>query len=198
MDESDKFIIFLSPVSVTKPWVKKELRRAIMREIDGVDPNFIIPVLIGEIDAVPPFLEDKKYIPIFRQTEDEWLPDLVAAIRRILPTQDGSRSENVVYRLVPHPGEPNKISLIFEARFWTTKIAFGVATSQDIVKGRTLFPSKPGMMQIWENVQQIDQPRAYGRISERPQLVPNHPVEFELEFAVGVDAGAAILEVALR
>jgi hypothetical protein len=79
MDESSKFVIFISQVSVTKPWVNRELRRAIMREIGGVDPDFIIPVLVNDIAAIPPFLEDKKYIPLNRMTEQEWLAELTAA-----------------------------------------------------------------------------------------------------------------------
>jgi hypothetical protein len=59
MDRAEKFFIFLSPESVEKPWVKRELHRALMREIDGVDPDFIVPVKIGGLEQVPPFLEQR-------------------------------------------------------------------------------------------------------------------------------------------
>src|SRR3954447_648766 len=80
MDESEKFFLFLSTVSVTKPWVKAELRRALMREIDGIEPGYIVPVKIGDLDAVPAWLEDKLYIDLGRLTKDEWLAQFNAAI----------------------------------------------------------------------------------------------------------------------
>src|SRR5438105_990717 len=47
IDEADKFLIFLSQRSIEKPWVKAELRKALMAEIQGVKPEFIVPVKVG-------------------------------------------------------------------------------------------------------------------------------------------------------
>jgi hypothetical protein len=71
MNEAEKFFIFLSPMSVNKPWVQRELRRALMREISGVDPQFIVPIKLGELDRLPAFLEDKLYIDLGRLTRED-------------------------------------------------------------------------------------------------------------------------------
>lgn len=53
MDQADKFFVFLSPTAVTKVWVQRELRRALMREIESVEANYIVPVKIGELKRMP-------------------------------------------------------------------------------------------------------------------------------------------------
>src|SRR5690606_12968077 len=49
IEESDKFIIFLSDTSIKKPWVNKELKKAIVQEVNSANNNFIIPVLVNKI-----------------------------------------------------------------------------------------------------------------------------------------------------
>ncbi len=191
MDESDKFVIFLSPVSIKKPWVKRELRRAIMREIEGVNPDFIIPVLIGEITAVPAFLEDKKYIPLHRMTEAEWLPELVAAIRGIRPDPAEALEENVAVHAESVPGQPHIVRIAFEARFWAVKVDFEVHTSEDIVQAGFSFPAASGVL-TWQGSRTRRGERVFAFMCEQPEIRPGYPVVFELEFAPGVDALGAI------
>ena len=60
--DADKFLIFLSPNSIDKPWVRTELKKALADEISGIKPEFIIPIKIGTIPSFPPFLESRFYI----------------------------------------------------------------------------------------------------------------------------------------
>jgi hypothetical protein len=193
MDDSDKFVIFLSAISVVKPWVNAELRRAIMREIDGIDPYFIIPVLVGDISTVPAFLEHKKYIPLYKMTEDEWFPELDAAISGINPTPALELTDNVATHWEVDPGHPNVVRIIFKALFWATKIAFGVETSEDIVDCRVV-PQKPRMT-VWQNIETIREARVFAQRAESPELRVSDPFVFVLTFAPGVDALAAITNV---
>lgn len=71
IDESDKFLIFISKNSINKSWVRTELKKALMKEISGINPNFIVPIKLGHIDTFPSFLESKLYIDLETKTEDE-------------------------------------------------------------------------------------------------------------------------------
>ena len=53
IETSDKFLIFLSPNSIDKSWVRTELRKALSDEINGIKPEFIIPVKVGHISQFP-------------------------------------------------------------------------------------------------------------------------------------------------
>ncbi len=72
-------IVVLSPRSVTKPWVTRELNSTLMRQL-GQEHIAILPVLVGDCD-LPPLLADFKYAD-FRHSFDSGLAELVAAIRR--------------------------------------------------------------------------------------------------------------------
>jgi hypothetical protein len=196
MDESDKFVIFLSPTSIRKPWVDRELRRAIMREINGVDPDFIVPVLIGDIDAVPAFLEDKKYIALHKMKEEEWLAELVAAIRGIRPVPGlAAQAENVVVHWEPVVSQAHAVRLVFEARFWAVKASFGVTTSENIREAYREWPDHRGAGLVTEGVAEHHGDRFYGFQCVRPTLRPGYRLELVLEFAPGTDAMAAIEQV---
>jgi hypothetical protein len=186
------FVIFLSPVSITKPWVNRELRRAIMREIEGVDPDFIIPVLIGEIDAVPAFLEGKKYVALHRMPEEEWLPELVAAIQGTqAPTAD-EITQNVGYHIAAAPNEPHVARITFLAKLWPAPMAFSVETSEDIVWCNDEWPG--AVVMSYREESRGDRHFAV-RVGE-PLIRPGYSVVFVLEFAPGTDAVAAIEHVA--
>src|SRR5438132_11845045 len=49
MDSAEKFFVFLSPTSVQKPWLQRELTRAIMREVGGINPDYIVPVRLANL-----------------------------------------------------------------------------------------------------------------------------------------------------
>jgi TIR domain len=80
IEGADKFLVFLSEASIDKPWVKAELNKALHAEIEGVKPQFIVPIKIGAIPRVPPFLENKVHIDLEQLTEQEWLGELYRAI----------------------------------------------------------------------------------------------------------------------
>ena len=52
IEPSNKFLIFLSQNSIDKPWVRTELRKALSDEINGIKPEFVIPIKIGHISKV--------------------------------------------------------------------------------------------------------------------------------------------------
>jgi hypothetical protein len=58
---TDKFCIFLSPNSVKKTWVKRELQQALIKEFKSKD--FIIPILLFECE-IPAYIEPKIYVDL--------------------------------------------------------------------------------------------------------------------------------------
>lgn len=72
-------IVVLSPRSIIKPWVTRELNSTLMRQLDQQN-SAILPVLIEDC-SLPPLLADLKYAD-FRHSFDNGLAELVAAIRR--------------------------------------------------------------------------------------------------------------------
>ncbi|WP_166793237.1 toll/interleukin-1 receptor domain-containing protein [Cryobacterium lactosi] len=129
MDNADKFFVFLSPISVTKPWVQRELNRALTQEIKGTKPDYVVPVLLGNIDRVPPFLEEKKYIDLHRQTVAEWTAEMKASI-------DG---KDALLRLEPNAnlrakwhtttGRPNVGAVTFSVASWAENLSFYMRTT---------------------------------------------------------------------
>jgi hypothetical protein len=72
-------IVALSPRSVTKPWVTRELNSTLMRQL-AEQQITILPALIADCN-VPPLLADLKYAD-FRNSFDQGLDELVTAIRQ--------------------------------------------------------------------------------------------------------------------
>jgi len=75
---SDFLIAVLSPRSVSKPWVVREMSSSLMRQL-GNKSIRILPLLIEACD-IPPLLADLKYAD-FRSSYESGLAELVAAIR---------------------------------------------------------------------------------------------------------------------
>ena len=79
LKSSDYLIAVLSPRSVVKPWVVRELNASLMRQL--VDKAItILPVLLEPCE-IPALLRDIKYAD-FTKSFDEGLAELLAAIRR--------------------------------------------------------------------------------------------------------------------
>jgi TIR domain len=72
-------VVVLSPRSVIKPWVTRELNSTLMRQLDQ-QHIAILPVLVEDC-SVPPLLADFNYAD-FRHSFDDGMAALVAAIRR--------------------------------------------------------------------------------------------------------------------
>ena len=136
IDESNKFIIFLSDISITKPWVNKELKKAIIEEIKRRDQNFIIPVLINQIIKTPAFLEDKFYINISQYTEDELIKAIYNSIQDKQPNSVGEKIENLQILAVANQ---HGLEVQFKGRYWAESIAFEVelnkAFKHRVIKG---------------------------------------------------------------
>lgn len=71
-------VALLSPHSVKKPWVTRELNSSLMRQLanEGIQ---VLPVLVEDCQ-IPPLLADLKYAD-FRNSFDQGLCDLLVAIR---------------------------------------------------------------------------------------------------------------------
>ena len=183
MDQANKFFIFLSPISVEKPWVKKELHRALIREIYGTQP-YIIPVKVGDLKSLPPFLEEKLYIDLPQLTKPEWLAQFDAAIKGVAPAP-GQGASNV--SINGQYGTTTNVALItFEAKAWAEEFSFGVVTSEDIIKGAV------DNHNLFMNRATAHDARAYATRFTTPELKPGKPVTLRIEFAEGVDAMQAI------
>jgi hypothetical protein len=123
IENSEKFLIFLSANSIDKPWVRAELRKALMNEINGIKPEFIVPIKLGKISQFPPFLESRFYIDLQSKEEEEWLQDIHRAITNEKRSLE-SPTENLSVSL--HLASDNKSAVIvlFEAQFWAESIGF--------------------------------------------------------------------------
>lgn len=71
-------LVVLSPGSVDKPWVKRELNAALMRQLSAAKVK-VLPVLLEDCD-IPPLLADIKYAD-FRTSFDRGLSQLLPALR---------------------------------------------------------------------------------------------------------------------
>lgn len=130
MDDAEKFVVFLSDTSVRKPWVGRELRRAIVHEISGIKPDYIVPVLLTDIETVPPFLEEKKYVPIFKLTRAEWLLELKASITGAFDDKPLVRVPNLDVVTSADENRPNVGTVLFKARSWAVDASFLVITNE--------------------------------------------------------------------
>ncbi|WP_460880045.1 toll/interleukin-1 receptor domain-containing protein [Pontibacter rugosus] len=131
IDSSEKFIIFLSDTSIKKPWVNKELKKAITQEINRGSENFIIPVLINNIIKTPSFLEDKFYIDVSQYTEDELIKAIYNAIEEKQPNFKGETIENLSVQQVP---SLHGLEVQFRATYWAEQIAFEIQLDKNFKK----------------------------------------------------------------
>jgi TIR domain len=201
IDEAEKFFVFLSKVSVTKPWVKRELRSAIMDEIDGIRPDFIAPVLLESIGRVPRFLEDKLYIDLPGMTQKEWMAAFDAAITRTPAQPDGLGDDNLLVG-VERGREGKHVALVhFQPRAWAEEFSFAVETNEDMVE-----PVDTGVGGIMEMLDFGDaasvaldfrnprpcRTKRLSALAVREDLKAGERVTFRVEFPADVDAVRAI------
>ena len=130
IESADKFFIFLSDVTITKSWVQRELRKAIMREIDEADPDFIVPVIVGAVEHLPAFLEDKLYIDLRVLTQDQWLSafDSVLCGHPTRPTGDPVPNLTIEYEL-ENPAHPNQVLVWLTPKAWAVPLSFTVRST---------------------------------------------------------------------
>lgn len=177
IESSDKFLIFLSSNSIDKPWVRTELRKALSDEINGIKPEFIIPVKVGYISQFPPFLESKFYIDIENKTEEEWLQDIYSAITRQKRTTDApTKNLNISIQLASD--EPKAAMIVFEPQFWAEPIGFKIKTSRKIINHIWQYPGFKGMQQI--SITELKTDHEYG------VQILNHTIKPKVPFIMGV------------
>jgi hypothetical protein len=132
IEKADKFLVFLSEQSIDKPWVKAELRKALMEEITGIKSDFIVPVKLGPISKVPPFIESKRYIDLDALTEPLWLKEFEGVIRGAPVDAAPAQAENLEVMVGPVDDLPDAVVVIFKARYWAEDVSFGVETNAPI------------------------------------------------------------------
>jgi len=140
---SDKFLIFLSEKSIYKPWVRAELKSALMIEIRDGKQNFIIPVLISSIKEFPPFLDSKHYISIFNSTKSEWLDEIYCSI--IEKKKPYEKSEpNLLISINRAQDDENAALVVFKAKNWPEELHHLVTTKKPIKTVIWSFPNMKG------------------------------------------------------
>jgi hypothetical protein len=177
IESSDKFLIFLSPNSIDKPWVRTELRKALYDEISGIKPEFIIPIKVGHISQFPPFLEGKFYIDIESKTEEEWLQDIYSAITRQKKATD-SPTDNLSISIQLASDEPKAAMIIFEPQFWAEPIGFKIKTSKKIINHIWQYRELKGMQQV--SISELKSDFEYG------VQILNHNIKPKIPFVLGV------------
>lgn len=140
---SDKFLIFLSEKSIYKPWVKAELKSALMQEIRDGKQDFIIPVLISSIKEFPPFLDSKHYISVFNKTESEWLDEVYRAIVEKKKPYETSEP-NLQISINRAQDDENAALVIFRAKNWAEELHYLVTTKKPIKTVIWSFPNLKG------------------------------------------------------
>jgi TIR domain len=194
IDQADKFFVFLSEVSVNKPWVQSELRDALADEIAGIRPDFVVPVLLRKLSEIPRFLKDKLYVDLSGMTQDEWVSALDAAITGTPARPEGAGSDNLL--VTKEHGSGDHIALVrFEPKAWAEKLCFIVETSEDMVQPEDgpgaisdlLDNGTIGLTGVRYNIT--------GRIAAlcaQSDVQPGEQITFKIEFPEGVDALGAI------
>jgi hypothetical protein len=193
IDGADKFLIFISEESVGKPWVRAELRKALMAEIEGVKPDFIVPVKLGPVTKFPPFIESKYYIDLETKTEAEWLPEIYAAITGVPSASEPDARDNLVVTRYPTVDDPDAFVVVFDARYWAEQIAFSIETAAPILERRyeLLPPQKSGTLNY--AVQELEQ--RYSVALPDKRISPGQRFVMLMKFAPDTDLNSVITRV---
>ncbi len=190
MDAASRFFVFLSPVSIGKSWVKAELRRALTQELGGARPDYVVPVKMGGLQIVPPFVESKKYIDLDRLTEREWLAEFYAAATGAKLPSGVVTKQNLEVRKVADPAQTHVAQLSFRALHWAEEAAFAVGTSSPAtaVSHAWAAGGRGGAVSYAKKLSPTE--IAFSLPTER--LTPGADLRITVEFAQGVDALAAL------
>ncbi|GAA1155005.1 toll/interleukin-1 receptor domain-containing protein [Nocardioides aquiterrae] len=188
MDAAERFFVFLSPVSIKKPWVQAELKRALTQEIGGERPDFVVPIKMGGLTEVPPFVEAKKYIDLDRLTEHEWVAEIYAAATGTkLPSSVATTPNVVLLGSVVDPHNPALIQYQFEVQHWAEKMAVRVETTTRVEDISCWLLGYAGMASVHEAVHDT-----WAATSWPDPVMAGNRFVVEVVFPTGVDAQAAI------
>jgi hypothetical protein len=190
INRADKFIIFMSKSSLPKPWVNVELKKALMAEISGVKPEFIIPVKLGEIAKVPDFLESKLYIDVSGQTIEAWLPEIYAAITGTPGAAEPPHQDNLVVKSGVASNDATVIVLEFKTRAWAENISFSVTTRAPILEReyQLVPPQRGGAL---DDVLR-EEPHRYCVALDGKQITRTQAFAMLMKFAPGTNLASVI------
>lgn len=193
IEDADKFLIFLSETSVQKPWVKAEFRKALMAEIDGIKPEFIIPVKLGAVSKFPPFIESKYYIDLEAQTEQEWLSEIHVAITGLRTGSGPDAEDNLQVVAERTADEPDAMAVVFTARYWAEAISFRLTTTEPILEReyQLLPPQRGGTL----NYAIQERETAYAVALPNHRISPGQRFAMLMKFAPDTDLDAVITRV---
>jgi len=190
---AEKFLVFLSERSIDKRWVQCELRAALMKEISGVNPDFVVPVKLGQISRFLPFLSSRRYIDLAAKTEKEWLSELHQAMLGKAAGPEGDIQANLNVRVIPAHDSPQAAIVLFEARHWAEEIGFRVTTVEPIEQHMFNFPTLRGMHQV--SISEKAEDYAYHIRIYSQRILPGNPFYVGLQFAEGVDPVPAVKDI---
>ncbi|MDQ3725374.1 MAG: toll/interleukin-1 receptor domain-containing protein [Actinomycetota bacterium] len=190
IDTADRFLIFLSERSIDKPWVKLELKKALMAEIEGVKAEFIIPIKLGAISKFPAFIESKYYIDLQALTEEEWLNEIHAAISGVRASTNVDLQQNLEIQTQRVSDDPSAIAVVFNARYWAEPVSFRLRTTQAIAKRQyqLLPPQRGGTL----NYALQEHERAYAVALPHHRISPSQRFAMLLKFPPGTDLDSVI------
>lgn len=193
IDDADKFLVFLSERSIGKAWVRAELRKALVAEIEGIKPDFIVPVKLGPIRTFPPFIESKYYIDLAAKTENEWLPEIYAAITGVPARRSPETAENLVVHVESVADDNDAIAVVFAARYWAEPIGFKIATAAPILERQyqLLPPQRGGTL----SYAVLEETSSYGVVLPDKRLSPTQQFAMLLKFDPGRDLNAVVNHV---
>jgi TIR domain len=193
IDGADRFLVFLSERSIEKPWVKLELKKALMAEIEGVKAEFIIPVKLGAVSKFPAFIESKYYIDIQALTEEEWLDEIRAAITGVRSSANVEPQQNLEIQTQRVSDDPSAVAVIFSARYWAEPVSFRLLTTQPIKERQyqLLPPQRGGAL----NYALQEQERAYAVALPHHRISPSQSFAMLLKFPSGTDLDSVIAGV---
>jgi hypothetical protein len=193
IDEADKFLIFISHQSVEKPWVRAELRKALMAEIEGLKPDFIVPVKLGAVATFPPFIESKYYIDLEAKTEAEWLPEIYAAITGVPSASGPDATDNLRVTAERTADDPDALAVVFEARYWAEPVGFSIETTAPILERQyQLLPAQKGGTLSYALE---ESERKYSVALPDKRIGPAQRFAMLMKFAPGSDLNSVIAHV---
>ena len=193
MDEAERFFVFLSPVSIEKPWVQAEFRRALTQELSGQRPEYVVPVKMGGLTRVPAFMENKKYINLDTLTEAEWLGEFYAAASGAGLSKEFAVEPNLIIDGATFPSEPHVAQFRIQVRHWAEEASFKAITREPAasVKGWFEAGGRPGGGGIAELL--TDSEAGYSEKMQR--LTPGAIFVLDVRFPQGVSAAENISEI---
>jgi hypothetical protein len=185
IETADKFFVFVSARSVDKPWVQLELRKALMAELQGVKPEFIVPVKIGTVTTFPAFLESRRYIDLQAMTEAEWIQEFRAIVLGAPIATPTDSSANLECQILGVANQPDRVVIVFRPQYWAQEIGFQINTSIPFLEAGFDFPGRKGMAQLGIRTKRSD--KEYAIRIDNEKLVPPHTfwVWFRFHEAVG-------------